>query len=96
VVRRIDTPREAAACHLLYLPEASGERLEEILAAVRGRAVLTIGESEGMCRRGFLIAFYWDGPKLRFAVNARAVERSPVDLQAKLLRLAKIVGGEDR
>ncbi len=87
---RIVDPRR---CHLLFVTERSQESAVHLLEQVRDAAVLTIGENEAFAHRG-IIGLYAEEQKLRFAVNLDAAGRAGLELNARLLGLAKVVSGD--
>ncbi len=93
LVRRAAAIGDIGSCHLLYLNDAA--LLPKALEAVRGRAVLVVGEGEGLARRGAAIAFYaestGDGLKIRFEINPDVTNRSGLGVSSKLLALACVV-----
>jgi hypothetical protein len=89
-VRRIWTPDEAPACHVLFVPQSV--LLEDGDAAVPADpGLLTVGESDAFLRRGGVIAFYTEAGRIRFAVNQDSAERSKLRFSARLLRVARLV-----
>lgn len=60
--------------------------------ALDQKAVLTIGEGEGMGLAGLVIGVYVDGDRIRFDANTGAASRAGLSLSSHLLRLARIVG----
>lgn len=89
-VREVDAG-EAGTCHLLFVARPAAERWETIAPAVRGRPVLTIGDSDGFARQGGAINLFLADGRVRFSVNLKALERSGVTLSSQVLRLARIV-----
>ena len=53
-----------------------------------------MSESEGSGERGVLINFYREEDYLRFEINRGAVSRSGLRFSSNLLRLARLVEGE--
>lgn len=76
-----------AACHLIFLAES--EHGDGVLAAVQGRPVLVVGETEDFARRGGAIGFVKDGGTLKFEANPKAAARNGLTVSAKLLRVAR-------
>jgi hypothetical protein len=59
------------------------------MEAVRGRNVLTVGESEGFLAAGGVINLKLDGGKVRMEISTAAAERAGLHISAKLLSLAQ-------
>jgi hypothetical protein len=91
VLKRFKSASEAAGCQILFVGASEKERLPQILDAVRGRPVLTVADHEGFAHRGGMINFIMDGGKVRFEVNAAAVEAGGLKMSAKLLQVARAV-----
>ncbi|MGH9509604.1 MAG: YfiR family protein, partial [Terriglobales bacterium] len=91
VARRLGRAEEAGTCQVLFVSSSENGRLTQILASLRGRSVLTVGETEGFAHRGGVINFQLEGSKVRFEINLDAAERSGLTMSSQLLKLAKIV-----
>ena len=86
----------ARSCHILFVGASEASRTAELLAAVRGFPVLTVGETEAFAARGGMVTFVKDGDRVRFDINASEGERVGLGVSSRLLRLARHVGkGED-
>jgi len=66
--------------------------MNEILSAVAGKSVVTVGETEGFLDRGGMIALTADRNRVRLQVNASSLRAAKVDVSSKLLRVAEIKG----
>src|SRR5262245_8739186 len=64
-----ETPEAARTCHLLFISRAELSRGDRLLAATRGAAVLTVGDTPEVLRRGGTIALVVEGNRVRFDVN---------------------------
>jgi hypothetical protein len=84
------TPREIGRCHLLFVSASETPRINEILAAVAGRSVVTVGETEAFLDRGGMIALAADRNRVRLLVNPNALRAAKLDVSSKLLRVAEI------
>lgn len=89
--RALAQPEEGRSCHIVFVAEGAGVPPDALAAALEGRSVLTVGESEGFARRGGMIRFLREENKLRFAVNPRAAARARLGISSRLLRLARVV-----
>jgi len=89
-LRRIEvsTPEEAAGCQLIYFAPSVGDRLPGILAALRGRPVLTISDISGFTGAGGMIGLLEHERRIRFAINLDATRAAGLILDAQLLNLA--------
>ena len=65
--------------------------LKKILALIKGKSVLTIGETKGFLEQGGMINFVVAEKKIRFEINLVALEQAKLKARAQLLKLAKRV-----
>ncbi len=77
-------------CHLLFVSRSESGRLEKILAAVNGRSVVTVGESDAFLDRGGMIALTADKNRVRLHINPAMLRAASLDVSSKLLRVAEI------
>lgn len=83
---------EIAEPDLLFISSSESRRVEEVLGTVRGRPVLTVGDTPGFCEKGVLINLYKTEGMVRFEVNEREAVASGLKFSSKILKLARIVG----
>jgi hypothetical protein len=90
-VLRTDSISKTAGCQILFISRSERERLPQILAAVKGSPVLTVGDTNGFVDRGVIINFVPEGSKVRFEINTEPADRAGIKISSKLLQLAKRV-----
>ena len=90
-VRRYASVEQIDTCHILFIERSQDERLDAVLAALKGRNVLTVGDFAGFARRGGIIRFVTVGNKIRLRVNLAAAQDEELTISSKLLRPAQIV-----
>ncbi len=90
-VRQVKSLEEADRCHILFVGGKEPEWPAGLLKAVRGSAVLTVGDTETFTREGGIVNFVMQDNHVRFAVNTDAAERAGLKISSKLLQLAIIV-----
>ena len=91
VVERYRRAEEIKTCHVLFISRSEADRLAEILANLKGRNILTVGDAESFAERGGMIRFATEKNKLRLKVNLEAVKAANLTISSKLLRSAGIV-----
>ena len=96
VVRRLPRGTDPRSCQILFLGRMEREREAEVLAGLRGAPVLTVGESDRFLADGGLINFFLDARRVRFEINLQNVDRTPLKISSKLLRLARLTPEEHR
>jgi hypothetical protein len=77
-------------CNIIYISSSDAGRTADILDAVRGESVLTIGESPEFIRSGGIINFTFVDKKIRFQINLPAAVRARLSISSQLLKLADI------
>ena len=96
VVRRPRDAQQARDCHVLFVGPAEKGRIPEVLTALRGTSVLTVGDGGDFLDHGGMIRFFLEQNRVRFDINLDAAERSHLSLSSKLLRLARAVNPQRR
>ncbi len=91
VVRRCGSPREAKDCQVLFISPSESKRMEDILAELKGRNILTVGDSEEFAQKGGIIRFVTKENKIHFRINLRAARQAKLTISSQMLRLAEIV-----
>ncbi len=90
-VRRLRPGDPIAGLHVLFIGRADSGRLAEILAAAKGRALLTVTESEDGLELGSMINFVVVEDKVRFDIAPPTSESSNLKISARLLGVARKV-----
>ena len=81
-------------CHLLVFSASDSTKIKnqvEIIEALAGSSVLTVGETPGFLEAGGIINFITEQKKVRFEINASGANRAKLKIRSQLLRLAKRV-----
>lgn len=83
-------------CHMVFIARSVQPKIDEILSQVGETPVLSVGDSETMCKSGVHIGFLTSEGHIRFHVNLDSVKRCHLTFPSQLLRLAvKVLGTED-
>ena len=85
---------EVRDCHILFISEAAGSRLPEIVTYLDDSPVLTIGDSPDIARSGGIIGLENVENRIRFQVNLDAAHRSGLRLSSRILDLATSIHSE--
>lgn len=91
VVKRFMDIDSAAGCQLLFVGGEESRRPESMLAALKDRNILTVGDSGEFSKRGGMIDFITRQGKIRLRINVESVRAARLTVSSKLLRLADIV-----
>jgi hypothetical protein len=93
VLRRFRSLESLEPCQILFIAAGEQGRFAEVVAALHGAPVLTVGESEGFLERGGIINLRLEDQKVRFEINAGEAERAGLKISSQLLKLAiRVVG----
>ena len=80
-----------AACHILFVGESAQAHTPQILEQIKGKAILTVGETNEFLKQGGVISCFVKDRKVQFDANLNAAKASNIIIRAKLLRLARNV-----
>lgn len=94
-VRRMRKLAGPPGCHIVFVSRSEREKLKSILLDLEHSPVLTVSDLEDFSKNGGMITLLLKHGRVRFAINASAVERAGLRMSSRLLALARIVG-EDR
>jgi hypothetical protein len=82
------------ACHIVYLTPPAARQPKEISAALAGRSILTVSDTEPTPRAyNPMIRFLTENNKVKLLVNLKAVTAARLVLDPRLLRAAGIAEG---
>ncbi len=70
--------------------------MKEVLASLGATSVLTVSDLPRFTQRGGMVQFVLEGNRIRFEVNATAVERAGLALSSELLKVAVNVRRNDQ
>jgi hypothetical protein len=87
-VRRIVNVEEASSCQILFVPAAEEARLHEVVAGLKGKSVLIVGETPGFDDLGGMIQFVLESGTVRFKINLTSAKLSGLQISSKLLQVA--------
>lgn len=79
-------------CQILFISGAELEHLDEILAALKGRSVLTVTDASTPATRGVMIGLVTEDSRIRLRIDLEAAKAGNLTISSKLLRPAEIVG----
>lgn len=78
-------------CDVLFIAASESGNLGQILAATKGSAVLTMGDSPGYAQEGVMVNLYLEQNRVRFEINTESVKRARLKISSQLLKLARII-----
>ncbi len=90
-VRRYQNVGDVKDCQILFINRSEAAKLPEILAALRGRSILTVSDADDAAKLGVIIQFVTDNNRIRLRINPTAARAGGLTISSKLLRPAQIV-----
>ena len=85
------TPAEALKVDLLFICASEKARLPELLPLLRGRPILTMGDTPGFAEGGIMVNLVAEGGYLKVEVNLREARAAGLSLNSYLLKNARMV-----
>lgn len=89
-IEHYQSAREIRQCHLLFISQLEAPQTGAILAAVAGRNILTVGETESFLDQGGMIALTAEQNRVRLRINPTALRATKLSVSSKLLQVAEI------
>jgi len=94
IVRHYHDVQEVTACQILFIGPSESTRLDRIFETLRGRGILTVGETDDFSARGGMIRFFIAQNRLHLGVNLETAQAAQLVISSKLLRLADILSAK--
>jgi hypothetical protein len=93
VIERYRGVAEIRNCNILFIGKTEAGDLDEILGALKGRSILTVGDADPAGQRGVMIRLVNESNRIRLRIDVAAAKAGNLTISSKLLRPAEIVGG---
>jgi len=84
------TLHDVKRCQLLFISRSEASRIDQILAAVAGKGIVTVGETDGFIEKGGMISLTAEHKRVRLRVNLATLRAANVEVSSKMLRVAEI------
>jgi len=91
IVRRYRGMDQVDSCHILFICASEADRMVTILSRLRGRSVLTVGDTDQFVTQNGIIGFRLSKNRLKLRINIAAADTAKLTISSKLLRQAEIV-----
>ena len=95
VIRRYSGVEDLKVCHIIFISPSEKENLKGILEKIKDMHVLTVSDMEGFADRGGMINLNKVQKKIRLEINLDAAQHSGLKMSSKLLKIAKIIKGDN-
>ena len=86
-VRRYRRVEEIQTCHVLFISRSEADRMDQILASLKYRKILTVADVESAAGSRVMIRFVTQQNKIRLRINPEAARAANLSISSKLLRL---------
>ncbi|HXA02484.1 MAG TPA: YfiR family protein [Cytophagaceae bacterium] len=90
VIQRYRKIEDVKSCHVLFISTSETNNIEQIVASLKGRSILTVSDTPGFIQQGGIIRFFTSNNKIQFQINPEAARAAGLSISSKLLRLAEI------
>jgi YfiR/HmsC-like len=90
-IRRVHKSQELSACQILFVSRSEQKRYNQALDAVRGRTILTVGETPEFLDAGGVLSFSSEQGIVQSDVNLDAANKAHLKISSRLLALARRV-----
>ncbi len=77
---------DLSSCQIVYLPDSPASA--SVLASLRGKPVLTVGEQADFHNAGGVIRLYVEQDKVRFTIHNGIAQRAGLQLSSRMLSVA--------
>jgi len=94
-ITKIASASEAGNCSIVYIHRDREDSLADILHSLKGRHVLTVSDIDQFAAQGGMVEFGREDQKIDLLINKNAVDAAGLNIQARLLKLAKLVPGRN-
>jgi len=84
------TPEEIKTCHILFINKSEKIDPDDIIADLKAKPILTVGDVPYFLHNGGMIRFYVKNNKIQIQINLEAAEAAKLIISSKLLRIAEI------
>ena len=90
-LRWIRKEQELDGCEVIFFSRSEAKHYGKILDGLKGKSVLTVGESEGFLEAGGMVELSFENDRLQMKVNLVAARNANLKMDARLLAMAKRV-----
>jgi hypothetical protein len=88
IIERYHNIDELHHCNILFIGQTQPQELPRILAALRGRSVLTVSDADEAEQSGVMIQLFTASHRIRLRIDLAAAQAAKLVISSRLLRLA--------
>jgi len=91
-VKYISNIDDAGACNILFIAPSEKNNLNRLLSIVQNKHILTVGESDGFCKKGVHLNFY-NTPEgsIYFEINPSKIKMSGLRVDMYMMEFGKVI-----
>lgn len=89
LVRRLNSLMELGECAILFISSSEQANLTTLLNKLKGKPILTVGDSEQFVALGGMVQFYQREGKIRLMVDPQTFEEHNLKPSSQLMRIAQ-------
>ena len=90
-IRRVRKEQDLHSCHILFVSRSEHKKYSQVLNAVHGQSVLTVGETTEFLDAGGIVSFAMLEETLQFEVNLVEANKAHLRISSQMLALARRV-----
>jgi hypothetical protein len=90
VVKQLTDRQQAMHCQVVFIGASEKSRLNDIIAEVKNRPVLTVSEVEGFAEQGGIVNLLAGQNRITMEINRATAGESRLGISSQLLKLAKV------
>ncbi|MCP4215848.1 MAG: YfiR family protein [bacterium] len=91
-IRFISKLEEISNCHILFVSKYTNkDEVDTIIAFIKGKPIISIGEAKGYAARGLLFNFSKSKGALRVEINPLTLKESQLVVESELLDIGKLI-----
>jgi len=95
-IRYFPNIKKLGNCHILFIARSQRKNLETILSSVKGKSILTVGDTKEFGQKGVHVNFFVQGNNIRFELNEISAEEEGFKFDYRIRNVARIIGSNKR
>ena len=96
LVRQISGAGDSQGCNILAIGNQNRNLLHSVLDKTSQKGLLTVSDHDRFAQSGGVMGFYPKDNKIRFEINLAAAQKQKLKISSQVLKLARIVQGNEQ
>ncbi len=93
VISQIQQITEVGGCNIVVIDTHHESNLPALLKSLKDKHILTVSDIRDFAKRGGMVELAKEGEKINLYINKKAVAHAGLDIEDRMLRLARFVSG---